>query len=35
MFTFNERDRDDYGRFALVLSMISGKRLTYADLAGK
>jgi transposase-like protein len=32
MFTFNERDRSDLSRFALAVSMITGKRLTYAEL---
>jgi transposase-like protein len=31
-FRFNERKRDDYGRFANVVSSIIGKRLTWKDL---
>ncbi|HEV7942519.1 MAG TPA: IS1595 family transposase [Solirubrobacteraceae bacterium] len=34
VFTFNERDRDDYGRFATVLDAIAGRRLTYAEVTG-
>jgi transposase-like protein len=34
MFTFNERDLTDLGRFTAVLSMVSGRRLTYAALVG-
>lgn len=32
VFRFNERKDNDYGRFAKVVSSISGKRLTYKDL---
>jgi hypothetical protein len=32
VFTFNERDNTDLGRFAMVLGTISGRRLTYAAL---
>lgn len=35
MFTFNERAHNDFGRFAIVLAAISGRRLTYAALIGK
>jgi transposase-like protein len=35
MFTFNQRDRDDFGRFATVLRAAAGRRLTYNQLAGK
>jgi len=31
-FTFNERNLTDLGRFSLLLSRVSGKRLTYAEL---
>jgi transposase-like protein len=31
-FRFNERKRNDAGRFAKVLSSVAGKRLTYKDL---
>jgi hypothetical protein len=34
VFTFNERDNNDLGRFATVLAAVSGRRLTYADLTG-
>ncbi len=34
-FRFNERDKDDLGRFLTVMSGIAGKRLTYANLIGK
>jgi transposase-like protein len=35
-FRFNNRkDKSYYDRFALALSQISGKRLTYAELTGK
>ena len=33
-YRFNERDRDDYGRFKDVLSSVVGKRLTYSELTG-
>jgi transposase-like protein len=32
---FNNREMNDAERFALVVSSISGKRLTYAELTGK
>jgi transposase-like protein len=32
MFTFNERELDDYGRFTRVLAAVSGRRLTWAQL---
>lgn len=35
MFTFNQRELDDYGRFARVLTAIAGRRLTWAELTGK
>lgn len=35
MFAFNERHRDDQGRFLAVLATVSGRRLTYAELTGK
>jgi transposase-like protein len=35
MFTFNERDLDDLGRFLAVVSTIAGRRVTYAALTGK
>ncbi|HEY3957872.1 MAG TPA: IS1595 family transposase [Streptosporangiaceae bacterium] len=35
MFTFNERDLNDLGRFIAVVSTVSGRRLTYAGLIGK
>jgi len=34
-FRYNERKNDDGGRFALVLSQIVGRRLTYQELTGK
>ncbi len=34
-FSYNERHRDDQGRFLAVLAMVSGRRLTYAELTGK
>ena len=34
-FTFNERHLDDLGRFELVLRMVAGRRLTYAQLTGR
>ena len=33
-FTFNERDADDYGRFANVLGAVADRRVTYAELTG-
>ena len=35
MFTFNERDLDDLGRFLAVVGTVTGRRLTYAGLTGK
>jgi len=35
VFTFNERDRTDYGRFEAVLGTVSGRRLTYAEATGQ
>jgi len=35
VFTFNQRDLTDLGRFAAVLSLASGRRLTYAELTGR
>jgi transposase-like protein len=35
MFTFNERELDDLGRFLAVVSTVAGRRLTYAGLTGK
>jgi transposase-like protein len=35
MFTFNERDLTDLGRFTAVLASVTGRRLTYARLIGK
>jgi transposase-like protein len=34
-FTFNERHRDDLGRFEVVLQAVAGKRLTWAQLTGR
>lgn len=34
-FTYNERHRDDLGRFELVLQAVAGKRLTWAQLTGR
>jgi transposase-like protein len=34
VFTYNKFDWDDYGRFAAVLGMAAGRRLTYAQLTG-
>lgn len=34
-FTYNQRELDDYGRFATVLRDIAGRRLTYAKLIGR
>lgn len=33
-FRFNERDKDDGNRFRIVLSSVTGKRLTYSELTG-
>jgi transposase-like protein len=35
VFTFNQRDLDDFGRFAAVLCPVAGRRLTYAELTGE
>jgi len=35
VFTYNLRDRDDAGRFEAVLSAITGRRLTWAELVGE
>jgi transposase-like protein len=35
VFTFNQRDLDDYGRFASVLRRVTGRRVTYRQLTGK
>ncbi len=35
MFTYNERNRDDQGRFLAVMAMVSGRRITYVELTGK
>lgn len=32
VFTFNERDDNDLGRFATVVAAVSGRRLTWAQL---
>ena len=32
VFRFNERDKDDAGRFALVMQMLLGRRITYRQL---
>jgi len=34
-FVANLRELDDYGRFATVLRMAAGRRLTYAELTGQ
>lgn len=34
LFTYNNREMDDLGRFRTVLSRIAGRRLTYAELTG-
>lgn len=34
MFTFNEREDSDLGRFKIVLRAVAGRRLTYAQLTG-
>jgi len=34
MFTFNERELTDLGRFTAVLGQVSGRRLTYSRLTG-
>jgi len=35
VFTFNQRDLTDLGRFTMILSLVSGRRLTYAALTGR
>lgn len=35
VFTFNLRDRSDYGRFEAVLRACAGRRLTFAEVTGK
>ena len=35
VFTYNLRDRNDTGRFEAVLSAITGRRLTWAELVGE
>jgi len=35
VFTFNERDRSDFGRFEAVLSAAVGRRLTFAEVTGQ
>jgi len=35
VFTFNERDRTDYGRFEAVLGAVAGRRLTFAEVTGR
>jgi transposase-like protein len=35
MFTFNERELDDFGRFEKVVRAVAGRRLTYAGLIGQ
>jgi len=35
VFTFNQRDRSDFGRFAAVLSAAVGRRLTFAEVTGQ
>ena len=35
VFTFNERDRTDYGRFDALVGAITGRRLTYAEVTGE
>jgi transposase-like protein len=35
VFTFNLRDRTDYGRFEAVLRAVNGRRLTYAEVTGQ
>ena len=34
VFRFNERAKNDYGRFEAVLSWVNGLRLTYSELTG-
>jgi transposase-like protein len=35
LFAYNLRELDDYGRFATVLRLAAGRRLTYAELTGQ
>jgi transposase-like protein len=35
VFTFNERERSDYGRFETVLGTVAGRRLTFAEVTGE
>lgn len=35
VFTYNHRKATDLGRFTTVLELVSGRRLTYAELTGK
>ena len=35
VFTYNQRDLTDFGRFVAVLGQAAGRRLTYAALTGK
>ena len=35
LFTYNQRDLTDLGRFAAVLGTVSGRRVTYAELTGQ
>lgn len=35
LFTYNERDLSDLGRFSLLLQRAAGRRLTYAELTAK
>lgn len=35
VFTFNQREADDLGRFTTVLEAVAGRRLTWAGLTGK
>jgi len=34
VFTFNLREKTDYGRFTAVLGAVAGRRLTYAEVTG-
>jgi transposase-like protein len=35
VFTFNERERTDYGRFDTLVGAIAGRRLTFAEVTGQ
>jgi len=35
VFTFNERESTDYGRFDTLVGAITGRRLTYAEVTGQ